>query len=466
MQRALAPESSDAPDRAAFTALLALVVAAPLLASVGIPVWSNALTPWPFGGVLVNVSTFLIAAMALISRTALLNLQPLRLPLRALVGVTVLGAAQLLPLPEGVLDQFAPVNLTIYHETALLLKPFRLTGPLPRISIAPGATASSLLQLSAGILLMVAAASLLRTRPRRRLFGGIVAVSALLQASFLVGRNLLQIGSVPAPPPDPVALAGWFGIALMVSFGAFWSEILTSAERGADSPDAAERLERRLSPAAFCAVVWFAIAGALILTGVPAAAVAALVATVLLTWMAFGRRRKDFARRGAALLIAAIVLGATIGARAPADDESTRRPAGSQEIWRASIETWRQFPWVGSGLGTFPEAFRRVQPRTLPGLIDRARSAPLELLVTGGVVGFALGALGVVSLLVCQIRAWRAQRHREESAIALAAMGALLFWILSGLAESGSHSLATLPLLAPIIGAGWAASQARGGRIA
>jgi hypothetical protein len=465
MQRAFAPENSDGPDRVAFTALLALVVAQPVLASVGVPVWSNALTPWPLGGMLLNVSTFLIAALALISRSASLNLQPLRVPIRALVGVTVFGATQLLPLPEGVLDQFAPVNLKIYHETALILKPFRLSAPLPRISIAPGATASSLLQLSAGILLMIAAVSLLRTRARRRLFGGIVALSALLQASLLVGRDALRVGSAPSPLPDPVSLAVWLGIGLMVTFGSFWAEVLTGEERGADTPDAAERLERRVSPAAFRAVVWLAIAAAVIATRVPAALVSALAATLFLLGLAFGRRRRDLARFGAALLVV-ILLGATIGAAAPGDDETGGRTARPQEIWRTSIETWKQFPYLGSGLGTFPEAFRRVQPRTLPDLVDRARSAPLELLVTGGVVGFALGALGVLSLLACLFRAWRAQRHREESAIALAAFGALLFWILSGLVESSSHSLATLPLLAPVVGAGWAASQARGGRIA
>lgn len=449
----------------AFAALLALVVAEPMLASLGVPVWSNALTPWPLGGMLLNVSTLLIAAMALISRSASLNLQPLRFPIGALVGVTVLGATQLLPLPEGVLDQFAPVNLKIYHETALILKPFGLSGPLPRISIAPGATASILLQLAADILLLIAAVSLLRTRARRRLFGGIVAVSALLQASFLVGRDALRIGSGPSPLPDPVSLAVWLGIALMVTFGAIWAEILTNAERGADSPDAAERLERRVSPAAFRGVLWLALAAAIIVTGVPTAVVSAVITTVLLLWMALGRRRKDLARRGAAVLLLAILLGVAIGAGAPVDDDAAGRTARPPEIWRTSIEAWKQFPYFGSGLGTFPEAFRRIQPRTLPGLVDRARSAPLELLVTGGVVGFALGVLGIVSLLVCQVRAWRAQRHREESAIALAAFGAFLFWALSGLAESSSHSLATLPLLAPVIGAGWAASQARGGRI-
>ena len=250
----------------------------------------------------------------------------------------------------------------------------------------------------------------------------------------------------------------------MLVFGALWAEILTNAERGADSPDTAERLERRISPAAFRAVVWLAIAFALVLTGVPAAIAAAGVVTVALLGMAVGRRRSDLVRRVGAVLILVLLLGGTLGAKDDAAEEATGRipPA---DVWRASVETWQQFPFVGSGFGTFPEAFRRAQPRAIAGLVDRARSAPLELLVTGGGVGFVLGALGVVALLVCQFRAWRSQRHREESAIALAGFGGLLFWLLAGLVESSTQSLAALPLLASVVGAGWAASQARGGRI-
>jgi hypothetical protein len=322
-----------------------------------------------------------------------------------------------------------------------------------------------LLQLAAGLFLLTAAISLLRTRARRRVFGGIVALSAILQASFLVGRQAVRVGLPPSQPIDPVDLAVWLGIALMAAFGALWAEVLTNAEHGGDSPDAADRLERRISPAAFRAVVWLAVAFGLVVTGVPAAVIAAGVVTVVLLAMAIGRRRGDLARRVGVVLILALLLGGgTIGAKDEPGEERSGRMLPA-DVWRTSVETWQQFPFVGSGFGTFPEAFRRVQPRAISGLVDRARSAPLELLVTGGIFGFVLGALGIVALLVCQLRAWRSQRHREESAIALAGFGGLLFWLLAGLAESSTQSLAPLPLLASVVGAGWAASQARGGRI-
>jgi hypothetical protein len=87
------------------------------------------------------------------------------------------------------------------------------------------------------------------------------------------------------------------------------------------------------------------------------------------------------------------------------------------------------------------------------------------LLVTGGAIGLSLGAIAVLSLLVLLLRAWSSQKHREESAIALGAFGALLFWTVAGLVDPGTTPFSASALLAPVLGAGWAASQARGGRV-
>ena len=95
-------------------------------------------------------------------------------------------------------------------------------------------------------------------------------------------------------------------------------------------------------------------------------------------------------------------------------------------LWKTSLAAWREFPIVGSGLGTFREAFRRVQPRELKGLVEQAHNDFLQLAVTGGAVGAALGVLLFASLFVLLFRAWARQRHREESAFALAGFGALL----------------------------------------
>jgi O-antigen ligase len=91
-----------------------------------------------------------------------------------------------------------------------------------------------------------------------------------------------------------------------------------------------------------------------------------------------------------------------------------------------SVELWRGFPLTGSGLGTFRDAFPRVQAADQwTGAWHRAHDDWLELLVTGGVVGAALLAVGLAGLVLRLLRVLRGGRYAGERAAALAALGAL-----------------------------------------
>lgn len=463
---AFAPDGSDTLDRAAFLMLLAFIIAGPFLYGTILPALLNAGAPAPLGSPLLNVFAFLTAAAALLSRSALPQARPLRLPLGAVGGLTLLGVVQLLPLPEGVMQQIASVNLQIYHETAQILRLFPSSrAPSPKISIAPWETASALLGLLACVALFLAAASLMRSRARRRVFGWTVLVSAGLQLSRLAAFRS-GLDGLTAPIGIEAAAATCLGIALFVVFGMIWAAVLTNQERGIDSPDAAERFERRFAPVAGRVILWLALAVGLAWIHESSAIVSALVATLVLLGLAFARRRQDVSRRLAGSTAALLIIGVLLAGRAGASASDSATDISTRGlIWKTSIAAWRQFPVFGSGLGTFREAFRRVQPRDLQGLVDQAPSGPLELLVTGGLIGLALGATVAISLLVLFLRAWRSQKHREESAMTLAAFGALLFWTLASLMDDGATALIVSALLAPVLGAGWAASQARGGRI-
>ena len=77
---------------------------------------------------------------------------------------------------------------------------------------------------------------------------------------------------------------------------------------------------------------------------------------------------------------------------------------------------------------TINPAHRLQASKEKRGLIEQAHSDSLQLLVTGGVVGAALGVLVIGALLVILVLAWRGQPHREESALVLAGFGAGLTW--------------------------------------
>ena len=337
-----------------------------------------------------------------------------------MIGIAALGALQIVPIPQAVLRFVAPVNLTIYHETAQILDLFGRKPPEPRISIAPSATIASLLLVLACFALFFSAANLLRNRARRRLFALAFFAAALLQIVI----TTLGVGGRSPAPWSSGRCVGYLEIALALAFGALWAEILTNRDRASSgTTSAAERFETRSLPLVGRFLLWGIIAFGLLQTGSRVGALAATTTTLSVLAVAVFHRRVEFRRRravGFALGLLAIVLfSATLAGARPLVRFLESDPGGLNTgsrvvLWRTAYRAWQDFPVVGSGLGTFPEAVRRVQPRELGGRIERARSDPAQILVTGGAVGAVL--LRFCTPLSACSRSFRGQPHREESA--------------------------------------------------
>jgi O-antigen ligase len=176
------------------------------------------------------------------------------------------------------------------------------------------------------------------------------------------------------------------------------------------------------------------------------------------------QRRWSFAGAGAAIVAAAIGFTILTVRQQPIIrflGSDPRDPASDLRLslWRLSIDAWRNFPVFGSGLGSFREAFRRVQPRDFNFYVEFAHSDPLQLLVTGGLIGFALGAIAMIALMIALIRRWHGEQRREESAMLLGAFAALLSLALHGLVEFNLSLPAIPATLACVAGFGWAAAH-------
>lgn len=460
IRAALAPEPSDRLDCGAFGLLFVFAISAPWTYSRVARIATLGDSAVQAGNLLVEAFAFLIAAGAFRSRSCSAPLRPLALPLTAAGGIALLGMMQLLPLPNRVLDVVAPVNSEIYRDSARILQLSGLADPLPaRVSIAPTETAQTLLLLLAYGALFLSGVKLLRTRPRRRLFAGALVVAAIAQILLAAFRESPG-GRIQGAFANPDHFAGYLEIALALAFGVLLAEVLTSADR----------VERRFLPAAVRALVWSAVLLGIVLTRSRGGILAATLTTLILLAMALVHRRVAFRRRAvlsaALFLLAGFLLAATIAGVAPFErflKPDLRHPDQNARvlIWRASLQAWQEFPIVGSGLGAFREALRQVQPRDMRGRIEHAHSDFLELLVTGGVVGAALGVLLFVSLFVLLFRRWRDERHREESAFALAGFGMLLSLTLHGLVEF-NLSIPPIPAtLACVLGGAWAAGERR-----
>jgi O-antigen ligase len=424
---------------------------------------------FPGGQFLIELFAFLAAALAFAVRPTDVRMGAASIPLLSLVLIAAIGSFQLLPMSVSTLRVASPLSVRIYDESNDVLRLFGQTTVRPRITIAAADTAGSIVLILAYVALFSAAIILARTRLRRRILVAVLLFAATLHVAIaaIVGNRADRLHGAFV---NPNHLAGYLQIALAFAFGVIWTEVLTGADRAEGLSDRAERLEKRALPFVWRILLWGVLATGMALTRSRGGMLAAAIATsVMLLIGILGPRISVRRPRVAAWAAGAVVLGVVftffIVGEAPLLRflSSDPRDIGSDtrvEIWRASIDAWRLFPNFGSGLGTFREAFRRVQPSSVVGLVEQAHNDFLQLLVTAGWLGAVLGVLAFGSIMAALLTGWLQQRHREENAFVLAAFGALLALTIHGVFEFNMSIPAIPATLAVMLGAGWAAVQA------
>ena len=435
--------------------------------------------PFPYGGILpggtlmIELFAFVSAALAFLGRPAGRTLGAGILPIVALSCIALIGLVQLLPLDPATIARLSPVSAKTWADASEIMRLFDRGALQPKISIAPNETKSTIVLTLAYAALFAAGGILIRTHARRRLL-----LIALFATS--VGHILYAAISDSASERvhgafvNPNHFAGYLEIALAMAFGALWGEVLVNRDRGLGIRDRGDRLEKRLLPMAGRILLWGVIAAGIALTRSRGGILAAAVSTVVLLIMgAIHRPGKERRDRIAVFSALAVLLGFGFVALSTGEGPLLRflaadpRDVGTDDrfaIWQTSLKAWRLFPLLGSGLGAFREAFRRVQPRELHGLVEQAHNDFLQLLVTGGWIGAALGVVVFLSAAVLLIRAWRAQRHREESGFILGGFGALLMLTLHGIVDFNMSVPAIPATLAVLVGASWAATREESGQ--
>jgi len=178
-------------------------------------------------------------------------------------------------------------------------------------------------------------------------------------------------------------------------------------------------------------MLWLTLFAGLSFTGSRGGLLAAVAAvTVQGVLSARVRKRWWLAPLGALAALVGLVVVASVGFREGLGRWLTTSVADVSLVARlreygAVLELWRRFPATGSGLGTFRDAFPLVQTPDLQGTFWHPHSDLLEVLATAGLVGAALLAAGLFSL-VRRLAAVLAEGFRsEDRAAALAAFGVL-----------------------------------------
>lgn len=352
-----------------------------------------------------------------------------------------------------------------------------------RVSIAPAETARTALLGAAYLAAFFAAARVLTGRPRRRLFLAALFLGAFVQIALAVLGGA-EASRLSGSFVNPNHLAGYLEIALAFAFALLLRTLQTDGRSTA--VPLGERFERRAVPVSLAALLWATLATGLALTRSRGGLLAASVTTgVLFAVSALAARSRQAApnagaeadpprvraRLLAALPVALALVGGILFVAATLGGGPFERLLGSDPkelaadrrvvLWKASVAAFRDYPLLGSGLGTFREAFRRVQPPELVGLVEQAHSEPLQLLVTAGALGALLAAAAAAAGLRALYRALIRKASREEQAIALGGLGAFVSLLLHGLAEF-NFSLPAIPAtLAAALGLAWAAAAPR-----
>lgn len=403
------------------------------------------LVPWFFGGIApFSVLVPIFGAGALLLALGLEWRTPQRLgralglaagPAAALAALGLLGLGQALPLPAGLVAGLSSQRAELGRDAAASLSG-DASAPVLSLSLAPAASVAAALLFLGLAAVFLATLTVARERVDRRLLLASVLAVAVAQVIFGAPRWVARATTLwgLTLPGDATRLRGSYvnanhlalllllGLTLAFAWGAW------AARRASQEPS----LERRLTVLAAPVGLWLLLFAGLAFTQSRAGLAAAIAGTVVQTLCLGLDRRWRWLGLGATLALLAVGLGVTVWLGGGAGFE---RLAGTsvydltlnsrRVVYDSTFDLWQRFPFFGSGLGSFRDAFPLVQPADLPGSWAHAHNDPLELLATAGLLGVTLLGFGLWSVIRRLRKVLAAGRRSEDRFGALAALGAL-----------------------------------------
>ncbi len=128
-------------------------------------------------------------------------------------------------------------------------------------------------------------------------------------------------------------------------------------------------------------------------------------------------------------------------------------------IWNDTRTLVREYPVTGTGLGTFAEAYRRVQTVVLDKYVDHAHNDYLEFLSETGVVGLALLFLPIFFLFVRMVIVFLNDPHRYRRSLLLGCIGSSLALLIHSVMDFNLQIPANALVFALVLGIGYKTSR-------
>jgi len=436
-------------DRAAFWALAALIVWAP------IPLGSN--RPWAWA--LLEIWVFAIALLwvAALLRREIVPAPALRSAAPALVLLALWLAFLLLQwvaLPPDLVRLLSPRAAEVYAGAAYLGD-----GRWPTLSLDPDATFAFWLKSCAYVLAFTLTLALVRRRARLMWLCGAIVATGVLQAVYgslmhLAGADIAVLGT-PINHSNYASgsyvnrnhLAGLLEMCIAVGIGLMIAQLENRPSRGWKE-FIQNILSLILSPKAALRVLLVVMVVALVMTrsrtGNTAFFASLLVTGVLALVLSRAAPRGTVLLIGSLIAIDLLVIGAWFGVeRTIQRIEQTTQLQIEQRSDPAPyvLRIFEDYPLVGSGGGTFYTAFTRYRGQDIIPYFDHAHNDYLQVLVETGVIGAALAGLAVLTSLLCAVLALA--RRRDPLARGVA------FGVIMGVTALGIHSAVDFNLQIP-----------------
>jgi O-antigen ligase len=457
--------------RLAEIAFITLFFAVVLLAAV--PMGANRDWAWsPIVILLAVLAMWHACGLGIIDGHAIRSAE--RLPLIVLVLcfllVVVAGIVQISPLVP------ASWRAELYARAAAVLgHPIEAM-----ISINADASHAALMKIAAAGAIFVMARATFRDRRRARLFLILFLASAVLVTAYGLLMQATNGScyvfnynkrSDLAPPGRQYlcALSGTFvnsnsyaayaGMALVVALGLTFSRRPVSAEQSggfATRPSLAAWLTGDRVVYMTMVMVLF---GGILLSESRAGFGATVMGAILLGIVLLRGRWPSRPAVGWALAVATLFGAALVVITGSAFFHKMSSLAdqdilGRFRIWQLSVAAIGQSPWLGWGLGTFPDLYPLFQPADLQIGNDKAHSTILEWMLD---LGIPLAMCGFATVLVpvamCLRGCWRRRTDRYLPAVAFAAS---MVAILHSVVDFSLQIPAIGFVVSALLGLGWA----------
>lgn len=130
-------------------------------------------------------------------------------------------------------------------------------------------------------------------------------------------------------------------------------------------------------------------------------------------------------------------------------EEATLRRA---DVWADSAMIVKDYPLVGTGLGTFQNSYQQYQSHSSTTFYDHAHNDYVELLTDTGIAGFILGGALVVTFFIMLFRNWLKRHSTYTKTIGAGGMASLLAISVHSFTDFNLHIPANAMLLAVVAG--------------